>query len=293
VLAQIAFATSFVRRVRDNNLRPPRNEWPDSNSGRGILLFAQLMSEMLTPSTFESFRVFSLGTLARIDEAMELTEDVQRDRIPRVALEPPLSELMWSLTKDPVVESLLGPERSAFSELVKRKDYELSELRAHLNLIKRLLNDSYKQSLEKNIQKTFSDSQNRVELRQSAGFYCSHLVNLGYSKPFIAGHVEEQFFQRPMKRIGKRTLGRFFQTFNGKQKKFVCMLCLKMILARSRALLNSIFKIFPRYPSKHPKRCAFLKMKDVGILYSLIQRRPMTNTRRWPMSMKLLARCVL
>jgi hypothetical protein len=120
-------------------VRPPKNEWPDTDSGRGILLFAQLMSEMLTPQAFESFRVYSLGTIARIDEAIDLTDDVQRDRIPLVALEPPLAELAWSLTKDQVVEKMLGPEAEAFANLANRKDHTLSDIRAYLIRIKRLL----------------------------------------------------------------------------------------------------------------------------------------------------------
>jgi hypothetical protein len=48
-------------------VRLPKEKWPDTDGSRGILMFAQLMSEMLTPTTFESFRVYSLDTTARVD----------------------------------------------------------------------------------------------------------------------------------------------------------------------------------------------------------------------------------
>ena len=202
-------------------MRPPKNDWPNTAASRGVLMFAQLMSEMLTPTTFESFRVFSLGTIARVDEAIELILDVDRNRIPRAALEPPIAEIIWSLAKDPVVDELLGEHRIALAELVKRQDYNLGELRARLILMQRLLSASYKTALETNIVRTFSDTTKRIELRQCAGFYCSHLINLGYSKPYIAEQVERMFFQTSMRRTGKQSLSRFFKLFDGKEKKFV------------------------------------------------------------------------
>jgi hypothetical protein len=95
-------------------------------------MIAQLLREMLTPSTFESFRAFSLGTLARIDEAIELIDDAARERIPRAAMDPAIAELVWSLGKDPVARDVAQAEREAVRTLVKQSDYQLNDLRAHL-----------------------------------------------------------------------------------------------------------------------------------------------------------------
>ena len=64
-------------------MRLPKEKWPETNGSRGILMFAQIMSEMLTPTTFESFRVYSLDTIARVSEALELVDEVRRQRVPR------------------------------------------------------------------------------------------------------------------------------------------------------------------------------------------------------------------
>ena len=70
---------------------------------------------------------YSLGTVARIEEALDLRDDVQADRIPSAALEPALAELVWSLAKDPVAQGMIGSsEYDAFSQLVERKNYSLS-----------------------------------------------------------------------------------------------------------------------------------------------------------------------
>ncbi|WP_292473580.1 hypothetical protein [Mesorhizobium sp.] len=68
------------------------------------------MSEMLTPTTFESFRVYSLDTIARVDEALELIADVQDQRVVRPVLDPVIEEMKWSFAKDPAARSLAADE---------------------------------------------------------------------------------------------------------------------------------------------------------------------------------------
>ncbi|RWM02309.1 MAG: hypothetical protein EOR71_28495 [Mesorhizobium sp.] len=91
-------------------MRLPKEKWPDTDGSRGILMFAQLMSEMLTPTTFESFRVYSLDTIARVDEALELIADVQDQRVVRPVLDPVIEEMKWSFAKDPAARSLAADE---------------------------------------------------------------------------------------------------------------------------------------------------------------------------------------
>ena len=61
-------------------MRPPKNNWPTSAEGRNVLLCAQLFREMLGELAFESFRVYSLDTISRLDESLALIQDVQRSR---------------------------------------------------------------------------------------------------------------------------------------------------------------------------------------------------------------------
>ncbi len=92
-------------------MRLAKNSWPMNNiKAISALFFAQLMREMLTPQTFESFRALSLGTLARLDEAINVIVDVQCNRIPKAALEPVWSELEWSLNEEPVAKLLASRE---------------------------------------------------------------------------------------------------------------------------------------------------------------------------------------
>jgi hypothetical protein len=87
-------------------------------------------------------------------------------------------------------------------------------------LLKQLVGAAYKTNLENQLLDGFDKENRRVDFRQTCGFYCSHLVNIGYSKPHIDSLVMRTFFQAPIRRVGARTLRRFFKLFNGKPKKY-------------------------------------------------------------------------
>ena len=208
--------------MRGGNLhmRPPRNRWPNTSDSLGILMFAQLMSEMLNADTFESFRVHSLCSMARIHEAQIVLRDVQKNRITDKVLPPVLSEVAWSLDQDPVAKRAAENEIAIFQKTIDSK-YELSELSAHLVLLSRLIGNRYKADLQKLILETFSQSGQRIQFRKAVGFYCSHLLNIGYTKPFIASFVQQTFFSGDVKRSGRKTLESFFRNFSGKKHKFI------------------------------------------------------------------------
>jgi hypothetical protein len=200
-------------------LRPPKFEWPKTIGSQGVLMVAQLFTEMLTPHTFSSFRVYSLDTLARLKEAGRLIADIERGQISELALKPLLAELCWSLDKDPVAKAISEREVIAFQEKT-RGTYQLSEINSYLVLLHKRISAQYKSAIEKKIIEVFSEQRRRIELRQACGFYCSHLINLGYSKQYIAEQVYLCFFATKLLRVGAGVLRKFFSRFDGKKRQF-------------------------------------------------------------------------
>jgi hypothetical protein len=202
-------------------MRPPKHPWPDTDGSRGTLMFAQLMSEMLNPLSFESFRVHTLCSVARLDEAYAVVEDVRRDRIHKLALVPVLAELNWSLEKDPVAKGAAEQEIESLGQLTKSNQYNFDELSSHVLLLRKKIGKRYKSDLEKLLIEKFEDSGHRIEFRRTAGFYCSHLINIGYSKPHIAKVIEDEFFLQPVRRTGRSMLRRLFKRFSSHPSKYV------------------------------------------------------------------------
>ncbi|WEZ84985.1 hypothetical protein P6U16_10975 [Rhizobium sp. 32-5/1] len=174
-------------------VRLPKHEWPNTDGSRGILLFAQLMSEMLTPTTFESFRVYSLDTNSRIFEALELLHDVRQERIPRQVLEPIVEELKWSLKKDPAARNLAGGEIESLLTLLGTS-FSLEDFTSHLRLIQKLVGGHYKKTIEHLLLELFDKPDKRMDFRKLVGFYCCHLINLGYDRNHVREVVDYSFF---------------------------------------------------------------------------------------------------
>lgn len=200
-------------------MRPPKNAWPKTGESRGVLMFAQLMMEMLTPSSFESFRVYSLDSISRLKEALVLIRDIELDRVPRAALSPVIDEIIWSLEKDPVVKKFA--EREILSlQRISKSQHTLDFLAANIKLINRLIGKNYKSALEQRILELFSSSKERVEFRQTCGFYCSHLTNIGYSRSYILELVNHHFFESEILSADAKQLESFFREFDVEKKKF-------------------------------------------------------------------------
>lgn len=179
------------------------------------------MSEMLNPTTFESFRVYSLDTPARIREALDLIPDVRRERLPRAALDPIVEEMKWSFDKDPAARSLAGDEIDSFLALVEKKNYKLDDLNSHLRLIQKLVNGKYKETIERLLLELFDKRDKRMDYRKLIGFYCSHLVNLGYRRNYIRHVLEVSFYTNPVIRMGRKTLQKFLNSFDGKARRYI------------------------------------------------------------------------
>lgn len=202
-------------------MHPPKNSWSNTDGSRGVLMVAQLMSEMLNSATFESFRVYTLGTIARLNEAIEIIGDISVDRLPRQAIEPIIDELLWSLAQDPVTTTLVGNKIEILKATIKPQNYSLISVKSQLIFMRKQIEQKYKKALEAKVLELFCDSKNRVALRKACGFYCSHLVNVGYAKPHIASIVKEEFFSRDMRRCGKATLSKFFRAFDGRHRAYI------------------------------------------------------------------------
>ena len=199
--------------------RLPQNNWPDTAAGRGVLFFVQLVNDMLSPETFESFRALSLDTLARISEAIQTVEDIQLDRVPKAVIDPIIGELSWSLGKDPIAKLSHELEIAAVIRNLNDPKRSLSDKARNLRLLQCRLAATYKQSIEKAISDCFVDSKQRVRLRILTGFYCSHLLNLGYSREYILRVLNEEYLSADVQRVRRQALSRFFRRFDCSQKQ--------------------------------------------------------------------------
>jgi hypothetical protein len=110
-----------------------------------------------------------------LHEALLVLEDVSLNRVNKLALDPVLAELVWSLNRDPVASSSSHAEIGSFIRIVDSKQYTLAELSAHIVLLLKLTETTYKQKLEGLLLDLFDKPKARNEFRRTTAFYCSHL----------------------------------------------------------------------------------------------------------------------
>jgi hypothetical protein len=83
----------------------------------------------------------------------------------------------------------------------------------------------------------------RIDLRHMAGFYCSHLINLGFSSAFLLRKIDEFFFERARRRVTKAALGPFFRACGNGIISFV--VCTAVDKNFGRYLGDLSFRVYP------------------------------------------------
>jgi len=199
-------------------MRLPENEWSNTNGARGVLFVAQALREMLTQQTFESFRAMSLDTMARLRECRRILADLERGAITEASVGPFLGELEWSLAADIVAQGLEPNLIALYQRRFKDKRSPAS-FEPVVNALISRLSPVYKATLEDRIIGEFQDGKRSV-LKSLTSIYCSHLLNIGYTRPYLLDSVDRAFFSSPMRRAGASTLKSFFSKFTAEERKF-------------------------------------------------------------------------
>lgn len=198
----------------------PKNKWPSTKLAKNILFVAQLSRELLDPDTFESNRVFSLDTLSRLKECIRLYDDLEKNRIPEQALRLPFEEACWSVKIDPVVSNILKEETiDTLSIELKNKDSFSKPYLAAVYLSNKLT-PVYKSNLENQMLDSLNMENRRNYIRRLVSYYCSYLINIGYSRDYILESIDERFFAHDHARLTKGKVKQFFKLFSDTEDEY-------------------------------------------------------------------------
>jgi hypothetical protein len=204
-------------------MKPIKNSWPNGVISNNISFSAQLLREMLSLESFSGFRVPTLDVIARLSELAYLTDSLIAKQINPATLEPSLQELHATIAVDEIVQYAIPLQLLVFSaNFTKNPTDETAvvELRSCLIAMLKALRPSYRGDLETAICAIIDKPSVKISLSHLLSLYCSHMINMGYSRLYIAHTVETRFFSSDIKRIERRTLARFFKSFSGQDIKF-------------------------------------------------------------------------
>lgn len=217
-------------------MRMPKHDWPNTDNARGVLFFAQLMSEMLHNFSWDSYRAHALDTVHRIDELLRVGGDVHKEAIPLSALTPLIDELIWSLKTDPVCKTIIDFDIDDYTDRLAKEQTTLKQKARTAIFIASKISDKYKDACEAYISNNYNKNM-RGDVKRATQLYCSHLINLGYDRKFIYNHVMEHFFFRKISRYSKSTITSFFKHFPGKAHKFDVLVKADKAFAKSASIV--------------------------------------------------------
>lgn len=195
----------------------PQNNWPDTAKARNLLFVAQAIKQLTSIDSFESFRMMTMDTVTRIEEAKRLVKDIIGG-FSRNSFEPVAAELCWSLENDPVVDhqqsDQIAHALKYFQNISLNEKTDMFRIHSKLDVLSAKIAPTYKRSLEQFVISNYNNSVRRREVISALSFYLSHLVNRGYSRQHIHDVSDEMFFLEDIGRVTDIRLRNFFDKFD-------------------------------------------------------------------------------
>lgn len=186
----------------------PSNAWPTTPAARGTLFFVQAMKSFLELTSFEGFRAYSLDTLGRLREAINVGEDVLAKRVPAAVLQPVFEELAWSIRFDRAAQRIAPRECELVLSTCTKQSASVKDAVDLLRLVLQRIYPNYRTALRDEVS-AINDPKRRVALLGSTGYLVSHLLNDGHEREFLLERLQERFLKKPMKKVGAAVVRAF------------------------------------------------------------------------------------
>lgn len=166
-------------------MNPPHQPWPMTAAFQDALFVGQLINQLASEESFESFRSPCLDSITLINEAVELCDQVIEGRVPPETLRPIVEELDETLKRDEALRRLaLARVEIATSVIKGFQKVDPGRLKAVLRYLSAAVTANYQAISEIVILELVTKGE-RTRLREAVLSYISFLINAGLSREFI------------------------------------------------------------------------------------------------------------
>lgn len=229
-------------------LKPNLLKWKITDELNGLLLFAQLIEEMLFNYTIDSYKVPALNTKSRCFEILSAISDIKEERLQKGTLKPMLEELAWSLENDIVSQKMLGSNFQNHVIYLKSGKTNIYSLETRINYILKLLGDRYLDQIKEEIKEILQKPTKKKQIEILTRLFVTELINEGFSESEIY-HESKCFFFNSSKIVSIDIINDYFKKFSPKNKKWEVIIKgeTEFNLIKDFAKCNNI-KISPKTP---------------------------------------------
>lgn len=206
--------------------------WKDLESCNNLLLFAELINEMLFDYSIPSNRISTLNSHYLCNDALQTIRTIENNGVPQGTLTPIIEELYDALSKD-VVFQLTGENPLRFFLKSKGERFRISTLPSELNFeeskkVVKTLNarffgsNWYLEELQKIIAELVRNNKKSdwLLLFRATKSYLTELINKGYNTRYVYETAEAFFFSENSLIDSPDVINSFFEKLKCESKTF-------------------------------------------------------------------------
>ncbi|WP_027853191.1 HEPN domain-containing protein [Marinobacterium litorale] len=197
------------------------HKWDDSQGSKELILFAQLVDELLFEFTLDTYKPSAMNTVLLVREAIQTYMGIESGTIKSPNFRHVIDELCENLDKDIVAQSSilvdLGGVKSTLKDPKKPDKSKLTCLKLILNQMPLSL---YKLKNEELLVEAICETKDLSSIRSLTRSYITTLLNNGYSEKYIQ-RIARDFFHYSGNRIsGNSDISLFLENFKNEPDEF-------------------------------------------------------------------------
>jgi len=200
---------------------PDLTKWDIKPEIEGILLFAQLIDELLFDYTIDAYKIPALNSRTLALELLRSIEDYDANVLRKGAIRPIVNELVNRLAKDAVIQDIIGDYFGQYIDSLN-KDQPIPELKAKVIFLINKLGDKYILTAKRQLKEAILNPKEKERITRLTRDYVIELIDKGYSPQFIYYESEKFIFsgRTPQKIDTPQIIDEYFNLFSAEKRTF-------------------------------------------------------------------------
>jgi hypothetical protein len=197
------------------------HKWDDAQGSKELILFAQLVDELLFEFTLDTYKPSAMNTSLLVREAIQTYIGIESGTIKGPNFKHVIDELCENLDKDLVAKSLILVDLGGIKSTLKDpKKPDKSKLTCLKLIAHQIPLNIYKLKNEELLIKAICETKDSSSIRSLTRSYMTTLLNSGYSEKNIQGLAREYFHYSASRISGNSDISSFLDNFKNEPEEF-------------------------------------------------------------------------
>lgn len=173
---------------------PNLQKWKLKPELEGLLIFAQLINELLFDYSLDTYKLPTMNTRLLTLELLYSITEHEENLLKLGAIKPIVRELHDSLKKDPVVKEIMAKYYVDYLSMLK-DDLSLPELKNRIEFLHNKIDASYFPTCKTLLKEAVFGSKEKEKITRLTRIFLSELTSRGYSSEYIYFESGKFFFE--------------------------------------------------------------------------------------------------